>query len=69
MILFDEINLAPSDVLTTLLALFNTDEKILCFKDYNINKNDSIFICSMNPVCDSGRSELPNCLKDLINTV
>ncbi|CAD8200809.1 unnamed protein product [Paramecium pentaurelia] len=66
LILFDEINLASPEVLSTLQALFNMDEKSLSFKDYNINKTGCVFLCSMNPPSYQGRQELPQCIQNLL---
>lgn len=49
MFLFDEINLAPSDVLSYLTELLNPDIRILKIKDTYFDKKDTIFISAMNP--------------------
>ena len=38
-VLFDEINLAPGDVLSTLISLLNANESYVRIKDMIINKN------------------------------
>ena len=60
MILFDEINLAPSDVLSGLVKIFNSGEEVVRIKDYKMKKGKALFICAMNPPSiGGGRKELP----------
>ncbi|CAD8212832.1 unnamed protein product [Paramecium pentaurelia] len=66
LILFDEINLASPEILSTLQALFNTDEKEITIKDSKYNKEKCLFLCSMNPSTYQGRQELPQCISNLL---
>jgi hypothetical protein len=49
MILFDEINLASSEVLSYLTELFNPDVDTVKIKDTVFFKGNTIFIGAMNP--------------------
>ncbi|CAK70457.1 unnamed protein product, partial (macronuclear) [Paramecium tetraurelia] len=66
LILFDEINLVSPEILSTLQALFNTDEKEITIKDSTFIKEKCIFLCSMNPTTYQGRQELPQCISNLL---
>ncbi|CAD8213707.1 unnamed protein product [Paramecium octaurelia] len=66
LILFDEINLASPEILSTLQALFNTDEKEISIKDSTFIKEKCVFLCSMNPSTYQGRQELPQCISNLL---
>ncbi|CAK84281.1 unnamed protein product (macronuclear) [Paramecium tetraurelia] len=66
LILFDEVNLASPEVLSTLQALFNTDEKEIRIKDSRLNKDKCVFLCSMNPTSYEGRKDLPLCISNLL---
>ncbi|CAD8210097.1 unnamed protein product [Paramecium pentaurelia] len=66
LILFDEVNLASPEVLSTLQALFNTDDKEIRIKDSRLNKDKCVFLCSMNPQSYEGRQVLPQCIQNLL---
>lgn len=61
LILFDEINLAPSDVLSGLIKIFNSGEDTVRIKDYHVRKGRAVFVCAMNPPgVGGGRKDLPD---------
>ncbi|PAA48319.1 hypothetical protein BOX15_Mlig003175g2, partial [Macrostomum lignano] len=70
-ILFDEINLAPSNVLSTIIGIMKHPKGIKMVvnsKEYSLKKLQ--FVCAMNPASSGGgRQELPPALSKLLTEV
>ncbi len=62
-ILFDEINLTSTEVLSDMIELFDPNVESMKIKDMIFEKGDTMFICAMNPsLAKEGRSKLPELL-------
>ena len=70
-VLLDEINLAPSDVLGVLCGLFcSPPEESFATRNERLCRRSTIFIAAMNPTSSGGgRQELPYFLRSLMTTV
>jgi MoxR-like ATPase len=70
-LLFDELNLAPSEVLSSLCGLFSSSPSTPFYAgNTQLSKAGAIFVCAMNPAkVGGGRQELPPSLEGVLTTV
>jgi MoxR-like ATPase len=70
-VLFDELNLAPSEVLSALCGLFSSSPSTPFYAgNTELAKAGAIFVCTMNPAkVGGGRQELPPSLQGILTTV
>lgn len=70
LVLLDEINLAPADVLSALLGLLTSTDDTYSVQGSTIELRNAVFVCTMNPPSvGGGRQHLPPALAGLFSIV